>query len=150
MKILISACLLGVPCRYDGKSKENEALCALLQDIELIPICPEQAGGLPTPRPSAEIAGNRVINLLGEDVTAQYRLGAELCLKQAKDNNCSIAILKAQSPSCGYGSIHNGCFDGGLIKGNGICAELLAQNGISVFTEQDTRQIKEALKPIKE
>ena len=136
-KLLVSACLLGTPCRYDGKSKKNEAVCALAERFELIPVCPEVYGGLPTPRPPAERCGDRVLTEAGADVTAQYRRGAEAALQLARLYNCRAAILKANSPSCGHGTIYDGTFSGKKIPGSGVAAELLEQNGIAVYTDED-------------
>lgn len=135
MNILISACLLGVACRYDGKSKEVERIKSLISKYNLIPICPEQLGGLPTPRVPSERNGDRVINSEGKDVTYEYKKGAEEALRIAKIFNCSIAILKAKSPSCGNGEIYDGSFSKTLTIGNGITADLLLEHGIKVLTE---------------
>lgn len=135
MNILVSACLLGVACRYDGKSKEVERIKRLISKYNLIPICPEQLGGLPTPRVPSERNGDKVINSEGKDVTCEYKKGAEEALRIAKIFNCSIAILKAKSPSCGTGEIYDGSFSKTLTVGNGITADLLLENGIKVFTE---------------
>lgn len=137
MKILISACLAGCACRYDGKSKPHKIFTMLSKHHELIPFCPEVYGGLPTPRKPSEIVGEKVINALGEDVTAQYQKGAEEALKIAKLYGCSIAVLKAKSPSCGSGLIYDGTFSKNLINGDGITAALLKRNGFSVYTEED-------------
>lgn len=135
MNILVSACLLGVACRYDGKSKEVEKIKNLISKYNLIPICPEQLGGLPTPRVPSERNGDKVINSEGKDVTYEYKKGAEEALRIAKIFNCSIAILKAKSPSCGTGEIYDGSFSKTLTVGNGITADLLLENGIKVLTE---------------
>ncbi|MDO5327812.1 MAG: DUF523 domain-containing protein [Clostridia bacterium] len=137
MKLLVSACLLGVCCRYDGKSKGNEAVLRLAEKHELIPVCPEQLGGLPTPRPPAEIQRDRVINRLGQDVTAQYQKGAEEALRLCQLFHCELAVLKARSPSCGCGLVYDGCFSGTLVPGDGFAARLLRENGIKVLTEEN-------------
>ena len=136
MRILVSACLLGVCCRYDGQSKACPAVLELLKDHELIPVCPEQLGGLPTPRPPAEIQGDRVINREGIDVTAQYKKGAEEAARLYQLLRCDCAVLKARSPSCGCGEIYDGSFSGALISGNGITAQALNRLGIRVLTEE--------------
>ena len=141
MNILVSACLLGIACRYDGKSKPCEAVIRMMDKYNLIPFCPEVTGGLTTPRPPAEIAGNKVLNEKGNDVTTQYNKGAEEALKVAKLYNCKCAILKEKSPSCGKGKIHNGKFDGGYIEGDGITTRLLKKNGITVLGESEINQI---------
>ena len=127
-KVLVSACLLGQSCRYDGQSKPCAGAELLLNKCHVIPVCPEIMGGLPTPRTPAERCGERVISRAGEDVTAQYRRGAEETLRLAKLFNCKYAILKEKSPSCGKGKIHNGKFDGGYIEGDGITTKLLKNN----------------------
>ena len=135
--ILVSACLLGEPCRYDGKSKPCERVIALKGTYNLIPICPEVMGGLPTPRTPSEICGERVLMKDGRDVTENYTRGAQKALEIARENACTVAILKEKSPSCGSGLIHNGLFDGGLVKGDGITTQLLKQNGIRVLGESE-------------
>lgn len=140
-KILVSACLLGAPCRYDALSKPNEDVKALSREYELIPVCPEQAGGLPTPRIPSEINGAKVINREGVDVTRNYKKGAEYALKLALENDCKIAILKSKSPSCGKGLIYDGSFSKTLKKGDGVCARLLINNEITVFTEDEIDKI---------
>ena len=134
-RLLVSACLLGAPCRYDGKAKKNEAVCALSEEFELIPVCPEALGGLPTPRTPSERRGERVVMRDGRDVTAEYRRGAETALEIARREGVSAAVLKERSPSCGSGEIYDGTFTGALVPGDGVTAELLRANGISVFSE---------------
>ena len=135
--ILVSACLLGESCRYDGKSKPCERVIALKDTYNLIPICPEVLGGLPTPRVPSEICGERVLMKDGRDVTENYNRGAEIALSIACENACTVAILKEKSPSCGSGLIHNGLFDGGLVEGDGIAAQLLKSAGIRVLGESE-------------
>lgn len=135
MNILISACLLGIDCRYDGTGFFIEKLHALKDKYHLIPVCPEIFGGLKTPRNPAEIIGDRVITKNGEDVTKNYQKGANEVLKLAKFYDCKLAILKERSPSCGYGEIYDGTFSGTVINGNGVTAELLIENGIKVIGE---------------
>lgn len=143
MKILISACLCWLRCRYDGKSICYEKLDQLNQAHTLIPVCPEILGGLPTPRPPAEIQHHRVMTCLGTDVTPQYKKGADETLKIAKMLHCSCAILKERSPSCGCGKIYDGTFSKTLKSGDGITAGILKQAGIKIFGES---QIDEVLK----
>lgn len=135
MNILVSACLLGIGCRYDGKCKEVKIVKELLKKHTLIPVCPEQLGGLPTPRVPAEKVEDKVINKNGIDVTSQYKKGAEEVLKIAQIFDCSLAILKEKSPSCGLGLIYDGSFSKKLISGNGLTCELLLKHGIDVLTE---------------
>ena len=135
MKILVSACLLGVRCRYDGKSKPHPAVERLMEQHTLIPVCGEILGGLPTPRVSAERQGERVVTADGRDVTAAYRRGAEEVLRLAERYGCKAAILKERSPSCGSGRIYDGTFTGTLTDGWGVTAELLRDHGICVIGE---------------
>ena len=135
--ILVSACLLGESCRYDGKSKPCERVMALKDTYNLIPICPEVMGGLPTPRVPSEICGERVLMKDGRDVTENYNRGAQTALEIARQNACTVAILKEKSPSCGSGLIHNGLFDGGLVDGDGITTRLLKNEGIRVLGESE-------------
>lgn len=141
MNILVSACLLGVSCRYDGKSKPDVRVQQLMTQHHLIPVCAEIFGGLPTPRKPAERQGDRVVTADGDDVTAAYQRGAEEVLRLARLHGAECAILKERSPSCGSGVIHNGRFDGGLTKGWGVTAELLRRNGIPVYGESEIDRI---------
>ncbi len=135
--ILVSACLLGVCCRYDGESKPNADVIKLREKYILIPICPEVDGGLPTPRTPSERVGDKVLMRDGKDVTKNYIKGAEEALRKAKEYSCTCAVLKARSPSCGSGKIYDGSFSGNLTDRDGVCAELLKKNGITVFTEEE-------------
>ena len=137
MKLLISACLLGCACRYDGRSKPHKKATELAETHDLIPFCPECMGGLMTPRPPAEIQGERVINAENVDVTVQYRKGAKEALRLCKTLGITRAVLKAKSPSCGKGEVYDGTFTKTLTKGNGITAQLLMEHGIEVLTEND-------------
>jgi uncharacterized protein YbbK (DUF523 family) len=141
MKILVSACLLGVPCRYDAKSKPDERVIALSKKHELIPVCAEVLGGLETPRIPAEIVGDKVLRRDGVDVTREYHSGAQCVLDIAIQNSCKIAILKSKSPSCGKGEIYDGTYTKTLKDGNGICADLLMKNNITVLTEREIDKI---------
>ncbi|MFP5522375.1 2-thiouracil desulfurase family protein [Peptococcus simiae] len=135
--ILVSACLLGEPCRYDGRDNGLPAVRALADRFTLCPICPEVAGGLPIPRPPAERQGRAVRTAAGEDVTAAYRLGAAKALALARDRGIRLAILKAKSPSCGRGQVYDGTFSRRLVPGDGVTTETLKAEGIQVFTEKD-------------
>ncbi len=137
MNILVSACLLGVNCKYSGKNNRNENVLRLAEKHTLIPVCPEQLGGLPTPRYPSEIRGDRVINNIGEDVTAYYEKGAGEALNIAKLFGCERAVLKARSPECGSKEIYDGTFTKTVIPGKGITAALLEENGIEVYDETD-------------
>lgn len=136
-KILVSACLLGIPCRYDGRDNKIESLNLLQQQFDLIPICPEQLGGLSTPRCPCEIQGNKVMSKEGKDCTREFQKGAEKSLKLAKQWNIKTALLKAKSPSCGFGQIYDGSFSKKLITGNGLTAALLEKEGIQIFCETE-------------
>ena len=136
--ILVSACLCGVNCKYNGKNNLNEEMLELLKKGEVLLVCPEQMGGLETPRNPSEIKiiNNEVKVFMkdGRDVTENYKKGAEEVLRLAKELNINKAILKKKSPSCGCGEIYDGTFTGTLTKGNGITAALLLDNGIEVET----------------
>ena len=134
-KLLISACLLGENCKYSGGNNYCAAVEQLRERYELIPVCPERDGGLPTPRVPSERLGDRVVNKIGEDVTAQFRRGAELALQAALENRCRIALLKERSPSCGCGAVYDGSFTGTVVKGDGVTAQLLQQHNISILGE---------------
>ena len=136
-KLLISACLLGIPCRYDGKSKPLAAISRLREKYELVPVCPEQLGGLPTPRNPSERRGVCIVMADGTDVTAQYQKGAQHALELCLREGCIAAVLKERSPSCGSGEIYDGTFTHTVIPGDGVTAELLKQNGIKVYGESE-------------
>ena len=135
--ILISSCLLGVGCRYDGKNKENPEVLRLRERYNLIPFCPEIYGGLPTPRVPSERIGDRVMMKDGSDVTANYRKGAEEALRLCRIYGIKTALLKERSPSCGKGEIYDGTFSGTLTERDGVTAELLMANGIQVLGESE-------------
>ena len=143
MKILVSRCLLGEPCRYDGASKPVEWVQALEEKgYTLIPVCPEVEGGLSTPRLPAEVQPDgRVVNREGTDVTAQYLAGAERALELARVHGCTTAILKEKSPSCGSMQIYDGSFTGTLIRRQGVTAGLLIRNGIRVLGESSVQEL---------
>ena len=136
-KALISACLLGINCKYSGGNNllPGEKLQKLMDEYELIPVCPESYGGLPAPRMPSERVGDRVVSKDGKDVTAEYEKGAEAALKLAETFGAEIAILKENSPSCGSGKIYDGSFSGTLIEGYGVTAEKLKNNGIIIIGE---------------
>ena len=140
MNVLVSACLLGMSCRYDGASRADPRVTALLKTHTLIPFCPEVMGGLPTPRAPAERRGGRIVTKSGDDVTAQYERGAREALRLARLYGCTLAILKERSPSCGHGVIHDGSFSGALTSGDGVTAALLLANGIDVIGESEVER----------
>ncbi len=145
-KIIVSACLLGCDCRYKGDNCKNERIINLSKEHTIIPVCPEQMGGLSTPRDPSEIVGDQFISNKGKDVTKEYTKGAHMALNIAKLNNAKIAILKYKSPSCSKGMIYDGTFSGRLIKGNGITADLFIKNGIDVYTEDEIDKVEVVLK----
>ncbi len=141
-RILVSACLLGCECRYKNDGCPNEEILKLKENNEIIPVCPEQMGGLSTPRLPSERVGDRVIMSDGTDVTEQYMKGANTALYLAKTLKADYAILKAKSPSCGHGLIYDGTFTGNKTPGNGVTTELLLNNGIAVYSEEELDKIK--------
>ena len=166
LPVLVSACLLGVSCKYSGGHNYSEAVADLKEKYQLIPVCPEQMGGLMTPRVPAEVCSvkrrqmekagmstvaaetdlaaaekgcieRRVVAKNGTDVTEQFQRGAQEALKLAKLFGCKCAVLKSRSPSCGSGIIYDGTFTGTKVAGDGITAALLKENGIEVFSEEE-------------
>jgi uncharacterized protein YbbK (DUF523 family) len=141
--ILCSACLLGVPCRYNAQDKTSEKALKLRETHDVILVCPEQLGGLPTPRPPAEIVGAagggdlRVVDKNGMDVTAEFVRGAEEVLRIARLAGATEAVLKSRSPSCGSTQVYDGTFTGALVPGDGVTAALLKKHGIRVISEED-------------
>ena len=133
--LLISACLLGENCKYNGGNNYIAAVELLKDHYDLIPVCPEQMGGLSTPRVPSERSGEWVINKEGTDVTAQFSLGAQRALKIALQNGCTTALFKERSPSCGCGAIYDGTFSGKVIHGDGVTTELLKAHGIAILGE---------------
>ena len=133
-KILVSSCLLGLNCKYDGGNNYSNEIDEFLKDYDVIPICPEIMGGLPTPRVGSERIGDKVITKDGKDVTEQYKKGAEDALFLAKKYDVKKALLKLRSPSCGNEKIYDGTFTYTLIDGDGVTAELLKNNGIEIIT----------------
>lgn len=142
MKYMLSSCLAGISCRYDGGSSPVADLVCLVQSGQAIPFCPEILGGLPVPRPRCELVRDSY-NMIhvrgndGRDYTDAFILGAERSLVLARENLASVAILKSKSPSCGCGKIYDGTFTGRLVDGNGITAALFLINGIKVINEDD-------------
>jgi len=134
MKILVSGCLMGIRCRYDGKSTRN---MEFPEGIEPIPFCPEVYGGLTTPRDPAEIRDGRVISKAGRDVTREYTRGAEEAVALCRRLGITAAVMQDRSPSCGKGQIHNGLFDGGMTEGDGVTVQKLKEAGICVFSASE-------------
>lgn len=145
--VLVSACLLGRNCKYNGGSNLDGRVAALADVCRLIPVCPEEDGGMRTPRLPSEISGGRVVNKAGEDVTAAFKAGAGKTLLKARENGCLLAVLKERSPSCGSGRIYDGTFTGALTEGDGVTAALLKRHGIAVFGESEIEKVTERLRP---
>ena len=137
MNILVSACLMGVNCRYNGERLTLERLDELMEKHTLIPVCPEVFGGMPTPREPSEIRAGRVFSKSGRDVTDHYERGADEVLRLARLYRCTCAILKERSPSCGHGRVYDGTFTGRLVEGNGFSAARLAGAGVAVIGESE-------------
>ena len=137
MKIVVSACLLGENCKYSGGNNRSEALLALLEGHEVIPVCPEVLGGLPVPRVPAEIVDGAVINRNGISVDTEFRRGAAEALEICRREKPDLVILQPRSPSCGVGSVYDGTFAGKRIPGNGIFAALAAENGFRVESAEE-------------
>ena len=137
MKIMVSACLLGENCKYSGGNNKDERVLSFLEGHEVIPVCPEVMGGLPTPRPPAEIVGAAVINREGISVDEQFRTGAKMALEIAQREKIDLAILQSRSPSCGVKEVYDGTFSGTRIPGRGVFAQMLVENGFAVMDRED-------------
>lgn len=150
MQILVSACLMGVPCRYDGTGKAHAALAMLeAAGHTLVPICPEVAGGLPIPRAPAERRGDgRIITRDGDDVTLEFIAGADAAVKLAKEKGCTLAVMKERSPSCGCREIYDGTFTHTLVPGMGSAARRLHASGLSVLGETELTALMAAGSPL--
>lgn len=136
MKI-VSACLAGRKCKWDGTASPCQKVIDLVKKGKAVAVCPEQLGGLPTPRDPAERKGSRIFTKSGEDVTAEFEEGAKKALKIAQSSNCKEAILKSKSPSCGCGKIYDGSFSKRLIDGDGVFTQFLRENAIKIYTENE-------------
>ncbi len=137
LKYVVSACLTGQHCRYDGGTTPCSYVYELVKNGQALPLCPEQLGGLPTPRTPCEKQGYRVYDAHGEDKTKAFMDGAQRALHLAQAHGCTAAILKSRSPSCGRDTIYDGSFSKKLISGQGIWASLLQEAGFILFTEED-------------
>lgn len=143
-KILISACLLGQNVKYNGGNNsilDNSIIKTLLKNNQLIPVCPEVDGGLPTPRVPVELQNSKAINKNGEDKTKEFTLGANIAVEVAKKHNIKIAILKAKSPSCGISKIYDGSFSKTLVSADGIACSALRKIGIKIFNENNLEHL---------
>ena len=144
-RFLVSACLAGVPCRYDGRSNSNSSIISLVNHGRAVLVCPELLGGLSVHRLPCEIRIGRVYDIHGFDKTSHFERGALMALNIALAHGCSAAILKARSPSCGYGSIYDGSFHHILIPGNGFFASLLEKAGLTIFSEENIGDLPDML-----
>ena len=142
MKILVSACLLGKNCKYNGGNNLNQRVLDFIEGHEVICVCPEQLGGLSTPRLPAEIVAGLVTNKEGVSVDNEFRKGAQEALAVALENKVDLAILQSRSPSCGVKEIYDGSFSGKKIKGQGVFAKLLSAHGIKVLDAEDVAEHK--------
>jgi len=139
---LVSACLAGINCRYDGKNSYNAKAIKLVNSGKALAVCPEVLAGLSIPRERTEIMdtlseGRCVFSISGKNLTEAFNEGAEKTLALAKTIKAKTAIMKSKSPSCGFGKIYDGTFSGKLVEGNGITSELLSNNGITIYNEED-------------
>ena len=140
-KLLISACLLGRNCKYNGGSNYTPLVEELKERYDLVPVCPECLGGLPIPHEPSERVGDKVLSKTGADVTAAFQRGAAEALAAAQREGVRRAVLKERSPSCGCGSIYDGTFTGAVVPGNGLAAELLLANGVEIFGESRLEEL---------
>ncbi|MCR5753467.1 MAG: DUF523 domain-containing protein [Acetatifactor sp.] len=137
MKVMVSACLLGENCKYNGGNNYNQKVLDFVKDKEVIPVCPEVMGGLATPRVPAEIVGGRVMTKEGKDVDYEFRQGAKLVLERALEEKPEFVILQSRSPSCGIKQIYDGSFTGKRIDGQGVTAKLLEEQGFQLVDVED-------------
>lgn len=140
MKIMVSACLVGSDCKYNGGNNRCDAVLRLAEEHELIPVCPEVFGGLPTPRVPSEIRDGRVVNREGEDVDMAFRVGAEIALGIALREKPDLIVLMSRSPSCGVKERYDGTFTGTLVPGMGVFAELARRSGFTVIDAEDLEE----------
>lgn len=150
MKILVSKCLLGEPCRYNGKAKKDAAVCAFLKDKEVIAVCPEVMGGMSIPHEPCERLDTKVIGLSGQDYSDKFLKGAKHAYQIATKEEVKLAILKSKSPSCGKDYIYDGHFNHHLREGHGLLTEMLLKAGVKVYREDELELLKaELLKELK-
>ena len=141
MKILVSACLVGENCKYNGKNNYNEKLCEFLKNHQVVTVCPEVLGGLPTPRIPSEIVNGEVLNKEGISVDKEFRLGAEKAFQIAMDEKVDLAILQSRSPSCGVKEIYDGTFSKTKIPGSGVFARMLIEAGVKVLDLEEFENV---------
>ena len=140
---VVSACLLGEACRYDGSAKRSDAVCELAGRLRAVAVCPERAAGLPCPRPPAELqADGDVLLADGTDVTEAFRTGVRACLLQARTSGARVALLKAKSPSCGVRCVYDGSFSGRLVAGAGVFSSALREDGVTLMDETELAQAR--------
>ena len=142
MKVIVSACLAGDNCKYNGGNNFNQKMMDFLQSHEMIKVCPEVLGGLPTPRPSAEIVDGQVMNTEGKDITKEFTQGAQLAFEIVQKENPDLIILQSRSPSCGIKQIYDGTFSGNKIPGHGLFAELCIKAGYKVLDVEDIQEAR--------
>ncbi len=140
MKVLVSACLLGENCKYNGGNNFDPVVVDWLQDHEVVPVCPEVLAGMPVPRVPVELRGGRAVNKEGADVDVAYRAGAAQAVRRAKSEHIELAVLKSRSPTCGVRQIYDGTFSGTLIDGQGLLAQALQENGFRVIDAEDLKR----------
>ncbi len=139
MTVLVSACVIGCNCKYNGKNNRNESVIEYLKDKEILSICPELLAGMPTPRPCVEIVDGIVVDDKGNNVDFEYRNGVSLALEKIKDQQIDLVILQSRSPTCGVNKIYDGTFTGKLIPGQGLFAKALIDKGYKVKDVEDFR-----------
>lgn len=136
IEYVVSACLAGCHCRYDGEAASDERVVQLVREGRALPLCPEQMGGLATPRPPFELSGGYALDAEGNDLTPRMLRGVEEAMRLVELAGCRMAILKSRSPSCGFGTVYDGTFTGTRIEGNGLFADRLHRAGLIVYTDQ--------------
>ncbi|MDO4198924.1 MAG: DUF523 domain-containing protein [Erysipelotrichaceae bacterium] len=146
MKIAVSACLLGYNVRYNGTNKKNDRLLELIKDMDIIPICPESSAKLKIPRDPIEIKDGRIIDPSGNDYTDILSVADKKVYERIKE--CDFLILKTKSPSCGYGYIYDGNFNGTLIEGNGSFTQYCLDKGMKIYTEENLEEIEKEIKAL--
>lgn len=139
-KVLVSSCLLGEKCRYNGSGEEDVYVLEYIKDMQVYPVCPEVMGGMSTPRSPCEIYKGRVVSKDGEDTTDYFVSGADMVVDLAKQEGIDLAVFKSRSPSCGCGKVYDGTFNGILIQGDGICVKKLKGNGIQVINNEELKK----------
>ena len=140
-KLLISACLLGRNCKYNGGNNYHPLTERLRERYDLVPVCPECSGGLPIPHDPSERVGDRVLSKSGADVTAAFQKGAERTVEAARKSGARKAVLKERSPSCGFGAIYDGTFTGTVVPGDGVAAQALAAEGVAIWGESRIEEL---------